>query len=389
MKRRSILTALALVIVITVALVGCASSPAPTTSTPPPATSAPATTSAAATSAPPTSSQPASSPAVPPAPIKLKYADQNPDTGWEGSQAALPWLKQITDATNGRVQFETYFAQTLFKGTDSWESVKNGVADMAWMFHGYWANLTPLADVISLPMMPFKSAEQASGIFWQLYEKYPSIREQFKDNHVLITWASQSYFLITTKKHVKTESDWNGLKIRVTAGPPIEMAKLLGAVPVSMGMPETYLNLQKGVIDGMLAPWEAMLSFKQYEVVKYYTYAPIVTVYFTQAMNNAKWNSLPDDVKQQIESVSGLKGSTFWGKNMFDTAVVAGRDLVQKQGIEMVEYTVPDDELAKWSAKAAKPLWDSWVKAQTAAGHPEAQEILDTTLNLIETYNPQ
>jgi len=287
--------------------------------------------------------------------IKLKYGDQNPDTGWEGTQAAKPWLDQITTATNGRVQFETYWAQTLFKGTDAWTSVKSGIGDMAWMFHGYWANPTTLSDVISLPLMPFKSAKQSSGIFWQIYEKYPSIREQYTDNHILITWTSQPYFLITNKKQVKTMEDMKGLNIRVTAGPPIEMMKILGANPVTKGMPDTYLALQKGEIDGMAVPWEALLSFRQYEVVKYYTYLPIFTVYFTQAMNNAKWDSLPQDVKDQINSVSGLKGSLFWGENMFDSAVAAGRDEVKKKGVEMIEYTLPEDELDRWSEVAGQP----------------------------------
>jgi TRAP-type transport system periplasmic protein len=355
MKKKVLIIAILLAVVFITILVGCSSSGSPTTNA---------------------------------QPIKLKYADQNPDNGWEGSHAAAPWLNQITAATNNRVQFETYYSQSLFKGTDAWESTKNGVADLAWMFHGYWANKTTLADVISLPLMPFTSAKQASGIFWQLYEKYPSIREQFKENHVLLTFTSQPYILITSKKQVKTMDDMQGLKIRVTAGPPIDMMKLLGATPVTMGMPDTYMNLQKGVIDGMLVPWEALLSFRQYEVVKYYTYAPLVTVYFTQAMNDSKWNSIPADVKKQIESVSGLKGSTFWGENMFDTAVIAGRDEVKKQGIEMVEYTLPADELAKWNAKAGQPLWDTWVKAQTDAGHPEAKDILSTTLDLIKSYKP-
>jgi TRAP-type C4-dicarboxylate transport system substrate-binding protein len=333
-----------------------------------------------------TTSAPAQTSAAPA--IKLKYGDQNPDTGWEGTQAAKPWLDQITAATKGRVQFETYYAQTLFKGTDAWTSVKNGVGDMAWMFHGYWANQTTLSDVISLPLMPFKSAKQASGIFWQLYEKYPSIREQYKDNHVLTTWTSQPYFLITNKKQVKTMDDIKGLNIRVVAGPPIDMMKKLGANPVTKGMPDTYLALQKGEIDGMAVPWEALLSFRQYEVVKYYTYMPIFTVYFTQAMNNAKWDSLPQDVKDQINTVSGLKGSLFWGANMFDSAVVAGRDEVKKKGFEMNEYTLSDAELAKWSEVAGKPLWDEWVKKMADAGRPEAQEILNTTLDLIKTYNP-
>ena len=306
MKKNVFILLFSLVIIISLVMVGCSSTPsttppAGTTTTAPPTTTttAPPTTSTAPTTT--TSAPPSTTPA---STIKLKYADQNPDNGWEGTHAAQPWLDQITAATNNQVQFETYFSQSLFKGTDAWESVQNDVADVAWMFHGYWANMTPLADVLSLPFMPFKSAKQASGIFWQLYEKYPTMASEFKDNHVLLTFTSQPYFLITSKKQVKTLDDWKGLKIRVTAGPPVDMMKALGAVPVTMGMPDTYLNLQKGVIDGMLVPWEALLSFRQYEVVKYYTYAPTVTVYFTQAVNNGKWDSLPANIQQEINSVA-------------------------------------------------------------------------------------
>jgi hypothetical protein len=54
----------------------------------------------------------------------------------------------------------------------------------------------------------------------------------------------------------------------------------------------------------------------------------------------------------------------------------------------MTEYTLPADELAKWSAVAGKPLWDAWVKNMVAAGHPEAQDILNSCQSLINTYNP-
>jgi TRAP-type C4-dicarboxylate transport system substrate-binding protein len=369
MKKQVLFSALAVIVIVSLVLAGCSSAASPT----------PAKTTSAAP--PPTTTQAASNV------IKLKYGDQNPDTGWEGSQAAKPWLEQITKATNGRVQFETYYAQSLFKGTDAWVSVKNGVGDLAWMFHGYWANQTPLADVLTLPFLPFTSAKQASGIFWQLYEKYPTLKDQFKDNHVLVTWTSQPYFLITSKKQVKVPDDIKGLQIRVPGGPPTDIMKALGAVPVSKGMPDTYLALQKGEIDGMAGPWEAILSFKLNDVVKYYTYMPLFTVYFTQAMNNDKWNSIPKDVQDQIMSVSGLKGSTFWGENMFDTAVAAGRDLVKKTGTEMNEYTVTGAELDQW-VKATKPVWDTWLKKMSDAGHPEAQDILNTTLDLIKNYKP-
>jgi TRAP-type transport system periplasmic protein len=376
MKHKILFLMLALIVIASLVLVGCSGS---TTSK----TSAAATSSAAA----PSSSAASTSVSVAANAIKLKYADQNPPTGWEGSHAAQPWLNQVTQATNGQVAFEPYWSESLFKGADSWVSTKNGVADLAWMWHGYWANQTPLADVMSLPMLPFANAKQASGIFWQLYEKYPAIREQFKDNHVLLTWASQPYFLITSKKQVKTLDDIKGMQIRVPGGPPVELIKALGATPVTKGMPDTYLALQKGEMDGMAICWEALLSFRQYEVSKYYTYVPLFTVYFTQSMNNNKWNSLSPAIQNQINSVSGLKGSLFWGENMFDTAMTEGTTLVKNQGLSMETYTLPSDELTKWSA-VAQPIWESWVKKQTDAGHPEAREILNTTLDLIKNYHP-
>jgi TRAP-type C4-dicarboxylate transport system substrate-binding protein len=202
-----------------------------------------------------------------------------------------------------------------------------------------------------------------------------------------VTWASSPYFLATSNKQVKTLDDIKGLKIRAADGTPVEVLKALGAIPVTMGMPDTYLYLKKGAIDGVTNNWEALYSFKQYELLKYCTYIPLFTVYFTVAINHDTWNNLPQDIKEQINSVSGLQGSIFWGENMFDTAVPALREELDKLNVDIVEYTLPEEELARWS-EIAKPLWNDWVAKMTAAGHPEAQEILNTTLELIKTFNP-
>lgn len=323
-------------------------------------------------------------PAAPTEVIKLKYADQNPDIGWEGTNAAKPWLKKIEDATRGAVKVEGYYSQSLFKGTDAWEGLKSNQADFAWCFHGYWANMTPLADVITLPFLPIPSGEKGSEVLWKLYEKYPSIQKQFADNKVVLTWTSNPYFLLTVNKQVKTMDDMKGLKIRTTGGPPTDMLKALGAVPTPMGMPDVYLNLQKGVIDGALLPWESIISFKQYEVVKYYTYAPFHAVYFTQAFNLQKWNSLNPDIQKGIMSVSGLEGSKFWGKNMFDTAAAAVRDIIKEKKYDMVEYTIPANELDKWRKVGGEPLWDSWVKQMEGKGYSDARDILNTTLQFLK-----
>lgn len=316
--------------------------------------------------------------------ITLNLADQNSEVGWGPVHAVQPWAKQVEKATKGKVKIRIYPSQTLCKGKDAWTATKTGITDIGWCFHGYWPGLTSLADVISLPALPFTKAEKGSEVLWKLYKKFPSIQKQFQDNQVLLVYTSTPYLLITTKKQVKTLEDIKGLKIRMTGGPPTDQMKALGGVPQLIPMPGNYLALQKGVIDGMGAPWEAIHGFRLYEVVKYYTDAPFPAVYFSIAMNKNKWNSLSKDVQDAIMSVSGLKGSKFWGRNFFDTAKDGVYEKAKKEGYEINFYHLPGNERARWLEVGGKPIWDQWVKKMKNAGHPEAQEILDSALQMLQ-----
>lgn len=316
--------------------------------------------------------------------IKLTLADQNSVTGWGPVHALQPWVKNVEEATKGKVKIDVYYSQTLVKGPDIWNAVKSGVADIGWCFHGYWPDMTPLSDVITLPSLPFIKAEKGSEVLWKLYEKFPAIQREYKDVHVFQLWTSHPYLLITSKKQVKTIEDLKGMKIRMTGGPPTEQMKALGAVPILIPMPDNYLSLQKGVIDGMGAPWEAILAFRLYEVVKYYTIIPLSAVYFSMAMNKQKWESLPKDVQAAITSVSGLEAAKFWGRNFFDTAEEGVDEQIKKGGYEMIKYTVPPDELARWTKVAGEPLWKEWVKKMEGKGRPEAQQVLNAALELLK-----
>jgi TRAP-type C4-dicarboxylate transport system substrate-binding protein len=321
--------------------------------------------------------------------ITLRYGNQNPETGWDAENAAKPTLQNLSDATNGMVQFETYFGSTLYAPPDAWESVKTGVADVAWTWAGFKPGITSLADVIALPHMPFKSAEQASGILWKLYEEFPAIAEQYnKEVKVLFLWVSTPYFLITTDKQVKTLADLEGLIIRAGGGPPTDQFTALGAVPKGVGMPGTYEALQKGVIDGMAIPSEALYTFRQYEVAPYITYLDLHSTYFAFAFNWDTWNSLPSDIQKDLTDAGGLEASKFYGKNMFDTSLDAALEAAKAGGYEVFEYTLPDSEVAKWREMAGEPLWEKWVADREAEGYSEARDILNRCLELIETYNP-
>ena len=200
--------------------------------------------------------------------VKITLADQNSPQGWGPVHALQPWVKQVEEAGKGRIKMEVFPSQTLIKGIDMWRGVRTGIADIGWCVQGYWPEQTPLSDVMSLPFLPIKSAEQGASVLWRLYEKFPQIQKEYGDIQPLVLYTTSPNFLITSKKQVKTLDDMKGLKIRTLGGPPIEMAKALGASPSVMPMPDLYQALDKGVFDGAAVPWEAIHAFRLYEVAK-------------------------------------------------------------------------------------------------------------------------
>ncbi|SDO34829.1 TRAP transporter substrate-binding protein [Desulforhopalus singaporensis] len=314
--------------------------------------------------------------------ITLRFAHQNPESGLSSKNCVSPWLKQVEEATGGKVKIQPYYGQTLAKGKDMWNAVKMGITDIGWAFHGYWPGMTPVTDVISLPAMSFKSAEKGSEVLWKLYEKYPAIQDEFKDVKVLLFYTSPPYTLITREKPVKNLDDLKGMKIRMTGGGPTDMMKALGGIPMLIPMPDNYISLQKGVIDGMGAPWEAIHVWRFYEVVDYYTEVPFPAVYFSIIMNKRKWDSLPEDIQQAIMSVGGVEGSKFWGRHFFDDMRQTGIEKVKSigKGDNIIELTA--EERQKWIDLGGKPVWESWVADMEKKGVANAREILNTTIEL-------
>jgi len=57
---------------------------------------------------------------------------------------------------------------------------------------------------------------------------------------------------------------------------------------------------------------------------------------------------------------------------------------VKKGGHTLVRYTVPPEEVERWTQVAGMPIWKEWVKKMESKGYPEAQQILNTTLDMLK-----
>jgi len=72
---------------------------------------------------------------------------------------------------------------------------------------------------------------------------------------------------IRQKRNVKTPTDLAGIKMRMPAGPEwLLLGETLGVTPIPMGMPEVYLALKTGTVDGQENPLTILNAAKFYEV---------------------------------------------------------------------------------------------------------------------------
>jgi TRAP-type transport system periplasmic protein len=314
--------------------------------------------------------------------ITLTLSDQNSDVSWGPVHATQPWVKQVEKATNGKVKIQIYPSETLAKGRQNWMAAKDGICDISWNVMSYYPGMTPYADVVVLPGLPFRTGEKGSEVIWKLFEKFPELSDQFAENKVLILYTSEPFILMTSKKQVKTLEDLRGMKIRTVGGPPIEQMKALGGQPILLPMPDVYVAMEKGTIDGLEAAYEPIPGFRLNEVVKYITEGPFAPSLFAVVMNKKKWNSLPKDIQDAIMSVSGLEGSKFFGKNFFDAAREPIKKMIAEGKYDIKIYTLPEAERERWVEVGCKPIWEEWIKSMAGKGHPKAREILNAALEL-------
>ncbi len=317
------------------------------------------------------------SPAKAADPVVLKISTQNAENALSTQMGLKPWLKMIEDDAQGTIKFELYASQTLSKGNQNWSAVKSGIADLAWNSMSMYNGMNPLMEVVTLPGLTNDPNILVKRL-WKIYETIPAAKSHYKDVMVLCVYPSDPTEGLRLVKPAKVLSDIKGRKLHsFGSAPAIAGTKGLGAVPIPMAMPDVYMSLQKGTIEGCRADWDSFSAFHMYEVAKYtITNAPLGASHFTIIMNKNKFNSLPKVAQDAIMKHSGQEGSEWLVKNFSCCGRTLKPGLVEKGLVEL--YTLPDDEAERWRA-ACKPAWQTWFDYAVKKGisKEDAQKALD------------
>ncbi len=292
-----------------------------------------------------------------------------------------PWCEKIAAQSANRMRCQVLPAMSG-GGTPPQlvDRVKDGVDDLTITLPGYTAGRFPAMEVFELPFMT-NSAEAGARAAWDYFQRY-GVKE-FAGMKILAVWVHDEGYIHTVPRPVRTLADFKGLKMRAPTRQTNKLLATLGATPVGMPLPAIPDAVARGTIDGFLLPWEVMPSLRLHELVKYHSETDparpaLYSAVFVFAMNQARYDALPADLRKVIDDNSGAALSQEIGR-IWDNSQAAGRKLAQERGNAI--YVIPAAELDGW-IKVSAPLYDEWVADMDKRGLPgkqmlgEARELL-------------
>lgn len=273
----------------------------------------------------------------------------------------------VKELTGGAVEIEYYPGGMLLAADKMYDGVMEGIADIGFSNLGYTFGRFPVTEVLDLPL-GFPNAWVSNHVAAEFYKEF--IPDEWKDTHVLTLHTSPANNILTVSKPVTKPEELKGLILRGT-GYIGKLVEALGGTPRPVAMPDAYDNLAKGVIDGLLIPYETTKTFRYGEVTNYVTEVwPLGQVYtFYIVMNKNTWNQLTPDTQElitrYIEDEYLEKLAQMW--NRID---IEGKEYAIETGYEILE--IPPEELGSWKELAGNVVND-FTESLVAAGHSEEE----------------
>src|SRR3954464_13703142 len=296
-----------------------------------------------------------------------------------------PWAKKLEHESGGKLKLEIYPSMQLGgKQPQLYDQVKDGVVDIAWTVVGTTLGRFPGFEALELPFVGNAAGARNAPAVWDFYERFG--KDELKDVKVLAVWGFGRGILFTKDVVIKSPADAKGLKLRASNRQTNDAFTLLGAQTQSIPPPGVPEALAKGVLDGVVFPYDAVIPFKLDELTNRVSEFGGDRNFYNSVMlfvmNKAKYDSLPDDLKKVIDANSGAALSADIG-HKWDEWDEMGHAMIVKRGTPI--HMIDGADLAAWK-NAVEPLYTSWGAERDKAGDNGA-ELLKAAQELIAKHS--
>ncbi|MDP4534097.1 TRAP transporter substrate-binding protein DctP [Marinobacter salarius] len=269
----------------------------------------------------------------------------------------------VSQATDGNVEVEIY--DSLISPTELPTAVRSGRIDMIGAVHVYMTGEEPRFGVGHLPGLLRGAEDYQKVLNAFMGDMIADVWDSRYNAHALAQgiWYAQPHF---SNQPLRTLSDFKGLKVRTHNAEAAQVLRAIGAQPAQIAASEMAGALQRGVIDALSTETGSAYSLGVQDAATYisgWQFGDLIG--WTVAMNNEKWNSLPDEVKAQIgKGLSALQEERF---ETYASRKDKKLDLLIGKGMEYIEIA-PEEQQKLFDPDVVGVVYEDWYQRVEEVG---------------------
>lgn len=252
--------------------------------------------------------------------------------GAGGTRGARNFVNLVNNRAQGELVLVLAGSEEAMKVSDQAEALTRGVVDM--VFHSCDVMLAFAPELMSRQVSPFTLAEEREVGLYDFY------KEKCAEAGIYLLGMSSSCsaygFNIYSNVKLEGPEDLAGLRFR--GGIDYDCAlEALDIASVTMGMGDVYTALQRGVIDGYIFPWDAIIAFGLPEVSPYAIDVTFWNPGNFASMNPDSFNSLPKHLQDLL--IDCAIENELWCDKNYPGLVEKDFAVFKEQGMEFVEWS--------------------------------------------------
>lgn len=294
-------------------------------------------------------------------------------------------LKQMEEASNGRLKFEVYYSNSMIANADVVDALQSGTLNIAGMMPAEYSILALNGRLSGVPFLGYPSYEAANDIFLNVLWNNEDLMAEYTDNG-LVLWAASMcpgyQFYSTTKIEEAVPSMFSGLTIMTENAEMQSFISGNNGAAVAAFPPDFYANLSNGVCEGLVQHLNCLTAFGCVELLEtaiffgeggFYNY-PIV-----YCMGQGFWDSLPEDIQQIFIDYSVVYSAASFNNDL--DQYEGNLANMEAAGVNMIMMS--EAEIAEWQ-EAFQPVLNELL---SSLNNDAAQSVYQQFVDTIASYD--